>query len=218
MRSAHNAEVDRGHPETAGGRSRQKLRTKRELLSAAAAMLAAGQTPTVTEVADAAAVSRRTAYRYFPTQAKLLAEAALEGVRPRMEAAIRRAARFEGTDVADRIDALVEAMFHEAFASEKFLRTLVHSTVLEKPRPGVPKRGLRRIEWIEAATEPLRERLGPAGYARLVSALALCIGTEALLVFMDIRGMSAQRTVAIARWMARAVLRQSLEDASKRKG
>jgi AcrR family transcriptional regulator len=218
MGSQQNDDSDRGDPQVASGRIRQKLRTKRELLAAASAMLAAGRTPTVTEVADAAAVSRRTAYRYFPTQTKLLAEAALEGIRPRMEAAIRQSAGFHGPDVAGRIDALVATMFREAFASEKLLRTMVHTTVLERQRPDLPKRGIRRIEWIEAATEPLRRRLGPAGYARLVSGLALCVGIEALLVLVDIRGLSARQTVATARWMARAVLRQSLDDASAAKG
>jgi AcrR family transcriptional regulator len=70
------------------GRANQKLRTRRTLLETAAAMIAKGQRPTVTEVADAAEVSRRTAYRYFPTQVKLMTEASLEGLRPSMEAAL----------------------------------------------------------------------------------------------------------------------------------
>ena len=51
-------------------------------------LLEAGKQPTITDVADAAQISRRTAYRYFPTQAKLLTEAVLEGLRPIMEAAV----------------------------------------------------------------------------------------------------------------------------------
>ena len=54
------------------GRPKQWDRTRRSLLDAAARLIRAGHTPTTTEVADAAGVSRRTAYRYFPTQEQLL--------------------------------------------------------------------------------------------------------------------------------------------------
>ena len=69
-------------PPSGAGRQRQKQRTRRLLLDAARTLLESGRQPTVTDVADAADVSRRTAYRYFPTQEKLLAESALEGLRP----------------------------------------------------------------------------------------------------------------------------------------
>ena len=73
--------------------------------------MSAGERPTVTEVADAADVSRRTAYRYFPSQRKLLSDAALDGLRPIMERAIEVAAPGTGTDDAEtRIDAMVKSM------------------------------------------------------------------------------------------------------------
>jgi len=93
------------------GRANQKLRTRRALLETAAAMIAKGQRPTVTEVADAAEVSRRTAYRYFPTQVKLMTEASLEGLRPSMEAALDAAPSGTTTGAIEaRVDALVEQM------------------------------------------------------------------------------------------------------------
>ena len=213
-RRSNAVTVDSGKPPAPSGRARQKLRTKRQLLSAAVTMVAAGRMPTVTQVADAAGISRRTAYRYFPSQAKLLAEAALEGVRPRMQAALERSSQVEGgDDVAGRLDRAVEAMMREAFASEMLLRTMVHATVLEGTPPETPRRGLRRVDWIEVATEGLRARIGRVAYGRLVSALALCVGVEALLVFQDIRGLSATEAIATSRWMAQAVLRQCMEDA-----
>src|SRR5579885_891690 len=57
------------------GRIAQKERTRSELLRAAGELLRAGSVPTVSDVADAARISRTTAYRYFPTQELLLAEA-----------------------------------------------------------------------------------------------------------------------------------------------
>jgi AcrR family transcriptional regulator len=75
------------------GRARQKRRTRALLLRSAVDLIQRGEVPTVTSVADAADVSRRTAYRYFPTQEQLLAEASLESLRPRVEAIIGAARR-----------------------------------------------------------------------------------------------------------------------------
>ena len=195
------------------GRANQKLRTRRALLETAAAMIAKGQRPTVTEVADAAEVSRRTAYRYFPTQVKLMTEASLEGLRPSMEAALDAAPSGTTTGAIEaRVDALVEQMQRLALANEPLLRTMIHETVLHSPSDTQPPRGTRRVEWIESAIQPLRARLGPAAYARLVSALALTTGIEALLVLRDIRGLSATQAVQVSHWMARALLKQSLAD------
>src|SRR5215475_14511286 len=54
------------------GRTRQKTRTRRALVEAARELLAQGVIPQVEEAADAADVSRTTAYRYFPNQRALL--------------------------------------------------------------------------------------------------------------------------------------------------
>ena len=195
------------------GRGNQKLRTRRALLATAAEMIAGGRRPTVAEVADATQVSRRTAYRYFPTQVKLMTEAALEGLRPTMDAALEAAST--GTNAAAieaRVDALVEQMQRLAVANEALLRTMIHETVLHSPTDTQPPRGTRRVEWIDAAIQPLRARLGGAAYARLVSALTLTIGIEALLVLRDIRGLSAAQAVQVSHWMARALLKQSLAE------
>src|SRR5438046_895884 len=58
-------------------RKSQKNRTRAALVSAATDLVQAGKQPTVSEAAQAADISRATAYRYFPTQEMLLAEVAL---------------------------------------------------------------------------------------------------------------------------------------------
>jgi AcrR family transcriptional regulator len=174
----------------------------------------AGGRPTVADVADAAEVSRRTAYRYFPTQAKLLVEAALEGLRPRMEAAMATGPLPPAdASLEKRVDRLVAAMQHMAAEHEHLLRSMIQLTVLEPPAGGVPRRGIRRVEWIESAIRPAAYALPRASYERLVSALAVCAGIEALVVLRDIRNLSTAQAVAMSRWMARAVLHQALADA-----
>jgi AcrR family transcriptional regulator len=203
-------------------RSRQKRRTRRAILAAAVALLERGATPTVGAVAEAAEVSRRTVYQYFPTQEQLLTEAALEAVRGRVDHPLALA---EADDVATRLDAVAVAAFRSSIEHEDLLRTLVRLTVeqrLAEARGGVlpeaPLRGARRLDWIEAALAPVRERLDEARYERLVSALAVCIGFEALLVLRDIRGLAPAEAEAVSRWAARALLRASLEEAEERLG
>lgn len=206
------------------GRIRQKLRTRRRILAAASALVAAGKTPTIEEAADAAGVSRRTAYRYFPGQGKLLTEAALEGLRGPMEAML--AAAPAGPDVQDveyRVAALIHRMQSMALRHERLLRTMIHQTVLERGSSVHPRRGIRRIDWIETALQPLRARVPAKAYERLVSALALCGGIEALLVLRDIRGLPESDAIAVSGWAAQALLKQTLQEAetgrrSPRKG
>ena len=191
------------------GRARQKLRTRKLLLATAKLLISEGRRPSVTEVADAAGVSRRTAYRYFPTQAKLLTDAALDGLRPLMEAAI--AAAPQGLDLADaaaRVAALVTTMQSLAIENETLLRTMIHETVLHGVGTEQP-RGGRRLEWIELAIKPLRAELGAIAYGRLLHALALCTGIEAVLVLRDICRLTPAQAVEVSQWMALAVLRQS---------
>lgn len=194
----------------------QKLRTRRQILETTSALIAAGGQPTVTEAADAAGVSRRTAYRYFPNQAQLLGEAALDSLRPLMEEAMVTApAGASDGEIEARVITLVRTMQKLTVKHEQLLRTMIHVTVLERSQ-ATPKRGTRRVEWVELAVAPLRSRLPLAAYRRLVSALSLCVGTEAMIVFRDIRGMTGAQAIAACEWLALAVLRATLDEARRR--
>ena len=197
-------------------RSAQKRRTRRAILAAAVELMQRGETPTASRVAEAAEVSRRTVYLYFPTQEQLLTETALEGVRAEVERALDLA---DTDDVWARLDTLVDASLQSCLDSEVQLRTMIRLTVeqrLVEARGGPPReaplRGGRRVEWIEAALAPVRDQLGQARFERLVSALALVVGIEALLVLRDIRGLDQAEMAAVSRWAARALLRASLEE------
>ena len=201
----------------------QKGRTRRALLDAAVRLVTAGAQPSVAEVADAASVSRRTAYRYFPTQEQMLVEAALEGVRGIMAKAIAGppATRRDVADVEARLDRAVHALQHSAAANEQLLRTMTRLTVSTpgKPAPGdrsTPKRGYRRIEWIELALAPVRKSLGKRRYERLVSAIAMCVGIEALIVLRDLRGLPEREAEEVSRWAAAVLLRASLADSARK--
>ncbi len=208
-----------------GERVRQKGRTRNALLAAAVRLVSAGAQPSVADVADAADVSRRTAYRYFPTQEQMLVEAALEGVRGIMAQAIDggSAARRDVSDIEARLDRAVQALQKSAVANEQLLRTMIRLTVSSPTtsssgEASIPKRGYRRIEWIALALEPVTQTLGKRRYERLVSALAMCVGIEALIVLRDLRGLSEREAEEVSRWATRTLLRESLDEVrSKRR-
>ena len=199
------------------GRIHQKQRTRRALLETARSLLQAGHRPSVTEVADAAEISRRTAYRYFPTQEKMLAEAALEGLRPVMERAFLQAPSGNDQESQEaRLDSLVRNMMQLAFENEALLRTMIQQTILEKGSTEMPRRGTRRVDWIEEALAPAKAQLSKTAYERLVSSIAVCTGMEAILVLRDIRGLTAAQTIQISQWMAQAVLREALSSRKRK--
>ncbi len=79
------------------------------------------------------------------------------------------------------------------------------------PRPdGIPARGYRRVAWIELALEPIRERLSPERFERLVSALATLVGWEPALVLRDVRGLETTSAINATVWAARALVRAAL--------
>src|SRR5438270_13322578 len=103
-------------------RSAQKRRTRRAILAAAVALMRRGETPTASSVAAAAEVSRRTVYLYFPTQERLLTEAAMEGVRAEVERALELA---DPEDVWARLDTLVAEGLRSSLEREVELRTII---------------------------------------------------------------------------------------------
>ena len=205
-------------PALDSGRSNQKRRTWRLLLDTAAGLLAKGEQPSIEQVADAAGVSRRTAYRYFPTQQKLHAEAALDRLRPAMEEAINTVP--DAPDVESRVLTLIDNMQLMVGKNERLLRTMIHDTVLKPLPAGESTRGRRRLEWIELALTPLLEEIAEESYRRLVSALALCSGIEALLVLRDICGLNPAEATAVSQWVGLTLVRQVIRErnAARRAG
>ncbi len=198
----------------------QKRRTRAALLAAAARLMSSGPTPTVGEVADAADVSRRTAYRYFPTQDQLLVEASLERLRPEVEAALA-AALPQGVvaldDVAQaeaRLDVVVTVMHRLALENEPLLRTMIRLTA-GRTSDAAPVRGYRRVEWLTSAVAPIKPRIGRQRFERLVSALTSCVGMDSLFLLQDTRGLSAPAAERVTRWTARALLAASVRDAAE---
>jgi AcrR family transcriptional regulator len=188
---------------TTGGREAQRRRTRKAIVDAAASLLGQGRHPSVAEIAAAAEVSRRTVYLYFPTLEHLLADAALEASRSSVEPS------YEGSsDVAERVEGLVRAVVGGFAETEELGRTIIRLTVGAKRDAAAPtpRRGYRRVEWIEKALGPLRESLPPERFELLVSALTLAIGWEAMIVLQDTRGLAPAEAEETCVWVARALV------------
>jgi len=172
------------------GRTAQRRRTRRAIVEATSRLLAAGGDPSINEIAAAADVSRRTIYTYFPTLDQLLLDATVGAMNIDVEAAIDASGE---PDARARITRLVAALSDGMADSLPLGRKLIRLTVDAPSADDGPRRGYRRIEWIEQALEPIRPRLGPDRFERLVSALAVVIGWEAFIVLFDVRGLSADQ-------------------------
>ncbi|MDX8461970.1 TetR/AcrR family transcriptional regulator [Mesorhizobium humile] len=194
-------------------RTAQKRRTRKAIVDAAIALLANGKTPTVNDVAVAAEVSRRTVYLYFPSFDQLLLDATIGAL---SQASVDRAIDEASDDGEARVEHLVRALHHVSPEVERLGRSLIRLTVDGAPsEQGVPRRGYRRIEWIEQALSPLRDRLKPNGWNRLVHALAMVIGWEALIVQRDICGLSVAEGEDLSVWTANALVKAALEEEQK---
>lgn len=197
------------------GRFRQRAHTRALLVKAASELMQNGEIPTVTAVAEAAQISRRTAYRYFPSQEQLLAEAAIQSARPMVSNT-----EFP-EDLMARIQLLVATMQQFAYGNQGALRTIVRLTADHAPdqnADGVENfRPVRsnRIEWITTALAPARERLGGKNFERLVSALSLCVGIESVMVMTNLRGLSQKEATRVSAWAAETLVAGALEQAER---
>jgi AcrR family transcriptional regulator len=203
-------------PQEETGRFRQRRRTRAAIVAAAADLLRAGHTPSVNDVAEAADVSRRTVYLYFPTLEQLLIDATLGML---SQAAVDEAieAADTGGDAAERVAAMIRALSSMSTETLALGRSLIRLTVA--PAEGVdatsPRRGYRRVAWIERALEPLRPQLDAAAFERLVSALAMVVGWEALIVLQDLRGLGLDEQAETSLWAARALIRATLDETDR---
>jgi AcrR family transcriptional regulator len=195
-------------------RSNQQLRTRKDLLLAAARLLKAGRKPSMDEVAEEALVSRATAYRYFPSIESLLLEAPLDTVTPEPQALF---AEKPALSPEERVDLAEEALHNMIYANEAQLRLLLAYALNADPVDGkagsLPHRQNRRTPLIHEALAPVRDTLDAADYERLCAALALIFGPESMVVFRDVLELDATQARAVKSWAVRALVRAALAEA-----
>jgi AcrR family transcriptional regulator len=196
------------------GRNSASARTRKLMLQTAVELMEKGETPTVSQAAEAAGVSRATAYRYFPSQAALTQALVDEALGPILNW------DSDQESAESRVDDLLhssskrivefEAIFKAALklSLEQWARDQA-GTLGEEPEF---KRG-HRIELLQKAIAPLKRELSKVQFSRLAKALSLTYGIEVLLVLKDIWGMGEKEIQSVARWAARSLVRMALLEA-----
>jgi AcrR family transcriptional regulator len=190
------------------GRARQKQRTRAALVAAARELVAAGGlAPTVAEAAEAANVSRTTAYRYFPTQHSLLLAA-----HPEIEASSMLPADVSG-DPEVRIEAAVRGFMAMVVDTEAQQRTMLRLSLEADPatRERLPLRQGRAIAWFSEALDPVVGQIGADGVRRLAVAIRAACGIETLVWLTDIAGLTRQESIDQMVWSAVALVRRALQ-------
>jgi AcrR family transcriptional regulator len=186
------------------------MRTRSALIDAARQLLAEGVTPTVERTADRAAISRTTAFRYFPNQRALLV-----ATYPQlgMQSLLGPGAP---EDPVARLEAVVQEFMGQILKFEPELRAQLRLALEPGPKQSdeLPLRQGRVIGWIEEALSPLRKLIPERDLHRLVLAIRATTGIEALVWLTDVAGISRREAVDIMRSSARTLLRAAIADAA----
>ncbi|UYN93840.1 MAG: TetR/AcrR family transcriptional regulator [Enhydrobacter sp.] len=195
--------MPRRDADDAGGRANQRRRTRKDLLGAAARLMAGGRVPSLEEIALAAMVSRATAYRYFPSLEALLVEAVID------QATLGPERLFEGDasdDPVARLEKVDDALQEVFLGNERGMRLMLAQSLQRAVVGDLPRRQNRRTDLIEAALEPAKQELAPGARDRLVKALALIVGSEGMVVVRDVLQIDPAEARAVKRWAIRVLV------------
>lgn len=190
-----------------------RARTRRTMLDAAMRLMQGGVVPSVSEVAEAAGVSRTTAYRYFPSQTAMIQAAVDEALGPILDW------HSDSEDVEQRVADLLSFAYprmqnyeatHRAallLALDQWSRRQAGTLGSEPPLVRGNRKALLR-----KALAPLRGRLGRARFEKVCHAMSLVFGIEAMVVLTDICGEAPEQARRTAVWAAHAIIRAALEE------
>ncbi|MFF1822641.1 TetR/AcrR family transcriptional regulator [Kribbella sp. NPDC058245] len=202
------------------GRENQKQRTRTALIEAYIELVREGESPSVAEVAEAAQVSVATAYRYFPNTRSLQADASVAPRHnmPDYDAVLAAA----GDDPLVRIEALVRSIATWQFGDEAVWRRVQQATLErwfaqvdhggldDRGQVEEPIRSSARKDVVSQALSPLEPRLSTADFQRLVSAVIMTCGVEALISTRDAAQLSPAEATETMVWAARALVTQAM--------
>jgi AcrR family transcriptional regulator len=220
--ASRQADGSRGDGSRPDPRANQRRRTKAAIMEGARTLLREGKVPSVADAAEAAGVSRATAYRYFPTQGALVQEAVDAVLVGELLAWEERLG--DAGELTERVQHYVSLIFglmreNEALmrgylllALEQWAKVQAGEELGEEPI----KRG-GRLEAIGATLEPFTDQLTDEAIGRLSVALSLLVGIEAHIIFRDIWGIDDDEARGISLWMARVLAEATAEEGGRQR-
>ena len=194
-----------------------RARMQKVMRDTAMRLMQAGQVPSVSEVAEAAEVSRATAYRYFPSQASIIQAAVNEALGPILDW------KSDSDDAEERIHELFSYAYPGMIAHEALHRAALRLAQEQWARRhagtiGDEARIVRgnRKGLLAAAGAPLKGSLGKQTFDNLLQSLSLIFGVEAIIVLRDIWGLDAKQAERVALWAAHALVGAAIAEANGR--
>jgi AcrR family transcriptional regulator len=180
---------------------------RRHMLSTAIRLMQDGFIPSVSDVAEAAEVSRATAYRYFPSQAAMVQAVVDEALGPTL------AWRSELADPDRRVADLFAFAFPRMLSYEATHRAALAQALDQWARRqagtlGTEPRIVRgnRKALLRDALSPLKGRVPAQTFDKLAQSLSLIFGIEAIIVLKDIWGIDDNEVRRLALWAAHALV------------
>jgi len=188
---------------------------RRHMLATAMRLMQSGVIPSVSEVAEAAEVSRATAYRYFPSQAAMIQAAVNEALGPIL------AWESASDDACQRVAGLLTFAYprmeeYEATHRAALLMALDQWTRRQAGTLGAEPPVVRgnRKALLREAVAPLRAKLGRDAFDKLTQSLSLLFGVEAMIVLKDIWSLQGPEARHVALWAAHALVSTAMAEAS----
>lgn len=191
-----------------------RARMNRIMLDAAMRLMQEGLIPSVTDVAEAAQVSRATAYRYYPSQAALIQASVDEALGPIL------GWQSDSQDSEQRMRELLTFAYPRMEMYEATLKAALRLALDQWARrhagslgEEAPMQRGHRIGLLASAISPLKSQLGSRQFERLSQGLSLIFGTEAFVVLKDIWGLDRKQAEDVALWTCHALIRSAIDEA-----
>jgi AcrR family transcriptional regulator len=192
-----------------------RARMRRLMLDTAMRLMQQGVVPSVSDVAEAAEVSRATAYRYFPSQAALIQAAVDEALGPILGWSSKSPAADQ------RVAELIAFAYPRIHNFEVTHRGVLWLALDQWRRRQAGTLGTEpqitrghRKALLRDAIAPLKRQMSRQAFDKVAQSLSLIFGIEAIVVLKDIWGLTDEQARQVAVWAACALVRTALAEVS----